>query len=107
MAIKTVAPAVLKRWLDENAAVLVDVREPDEHAAGSIEGAVLIPLATLSETALPPHKGKKLVVHCRKGGRGEKACATLQEQLPDLDVYNLGGGIENWEAAGLAVKRDG
>ena len=103
--IKTVKPATLRRWLDKEEAVLVDVREPDEHASESIEGAVLVPLASVSPRALPPLNGKKLVVHCKKGGRGEKACAALQAQLPGTGIYNLEGGIESWAQAGLPVRR--
>ncbi len=105
MGIKTVDAATAKRWLDCGDAVLVDVREPDEHASESIEGAVLVPLASVSPSALPPINGKKLVIHCKKGGRGEKACAALQGQLLSTDVYNLEGGIESWAQAGLPIRR--
>ncbi len=105
VGIKTVDPATVKRWLDSGDAVLVDVRKPDEHASESIEGAVLVPLASVSPRALPPFDGKKLVIHCKKGGRGEKACAALQAQLPSTDIYNLEGGIESWAQAGLPIRR--
>ncbi len=105
MGIKTVDAATAKRWLDRGDAVLVDVREPDEHASESIKGAVLVPLASVSPSALPPIGGKKLVIHCKKGGRGEKACASLQEKLPNTEIYNLEGGIESWAQAGLPIER--
>ncbi len=105
MGIKTVDAATVKRWLDSGDAVLVDVREPGEHASESIEGAVLIPLASVSASAMPPLKGRKLVIHCKKGGRGEKACAALQAQLPSTEIYNLEGGIESWAQAGLPLRR--
>jgi len=103
--IRTADAATVKRWLDSGDAILVDVREPGEHASESIEGAVLVPLASVSARSMPPLSGKKLVIHCQKGGRGEKACAALQEQLPSAEIYNLEGGIESWAQAGLPIRR--
>jgi rhodanese-related sulfurtransferase len=83
----------------------VDVREPYEHESESIEGAVLVPLGSVSAKALPPLGGKKLVIHCKRGGRSEKACKALQAQLSGTDIYNLEGGIDNWAQAGLPIRR--
>jgi rhodanese-related sulfurtransferase len=105
MSAKTVDAVTLKRWLDMEEAVLVDVREPGEHAAESIQGAALVPLGSASASKIPTLNGKKLVIHCKKGGRGEKACAALQAQLPSAEIYNLEGGIESWAQAGLPVRR--
>jgi rhodanese-related sulfurtransferase len=107
MALKTIDAKTLKSWLDNNEAVLVDVREPAEHAAENIKGATLLPLGNVSKSALPPCAGKKLVIHCRKGGRGGSACQKLLAEDPSLDIYNLEGGIEAWNAAGLTVASSG
>lgn len=107
MALKTIDAKTLKTWLDNNEAVLVDVREPAEHAAENITGATLLPLGSVSKSALPTCAGKKLVIHCRKGGRGGSACAKLLAEDPNLDIYNLEGGIEAWNAAGLTVASSG
>ncbi len=107
MAARTVDAKTLKTWLDNGEAVLVDVREPAEHAADNIQGAKLIPLGSISKNILPPCSGKKLVIHCRKGGRGGSACEKLLLEDPNLDVYNLEGGIEAWRAAGLQVTSSG
>lgn len=107
MALNTVDTATLKHWLDRGEAVLIDVREPAEHASESIQGATLLPLGSVSKAALPPSAGKKLVIHCRKGGRGGSACEKLLAEDPNLEIYNLEGGIEAWNAAGLAVKTSG
>jgi rhodanese-related sulfurtransferase len=103
MALKTIDAKTLKTWLDNNEAVLVDVREPAEYAAENITGATLLPLGSVSKSALPPCVDKKLVIHCRKGGRGSSACQKLIAEDPSLDIYNLEGGIEAWNAAGLVV----
>lgn len=103
MALKTVDANTLKRWLDSGEAVLVDVREPAEHAAEKIPGAVLMPLAGVSKRTLPACAGKKLVIHCLKGGRGGSACQKLLAEDPALEIYNLEGGISAWREAGFGV----
>ena len=64
MPIQTVDAPTLKNWLDKGEALLVDVREPAEHAAESIPGATLLSLGNISKAALPETSGKKLVLHC-------------------------------------------
>ena len=107
MPLKTINAATLKHWLDKDEAVLVDVREPSEHAAQSIPGAKLMPLSALSVQALPPLPGKKLVLHCKAGRRGASACEKLLSEKPDLELYNLEGGISAWEQAGYEIKTSG
>lgn len=102
---KTVDCQTLNTWLAEGSAVLVDVREPNEHKEVRITGAVPLPLAQVKPSALPRHEGKRLVMQCGGGGRSAQACGTLLAENPGLDVYNLEGGIRGWEAAGLPVKR--
>jgi rhodanese-related sulfurtransferase len=103
MAIKSVDAATLKTWLDRGEAALVDVREPAEFASESIQGAILLPLARVGKAMLPPYQGKKLVIQCRKGGRGQTACEKLLAEDPGLELYNLEGGIEAWRTSGFAV----
>lgn len=103
MSIKTVDPQELMQWLREGSACLVDVREPAEHRATRIEKSRLMPLGGVDAARLPA--SGKVVVHCLKGGRGQKACEKLLQQNPGLEIYNLAGGIQAWEAAGLPVTR--
>lgn len=107
MALQTIDAPTLKRWLDTGEAVLLDVREPAEYQAEHIAGATLLPLAAVSQSALPAYAGKKLVIHCRKGGRGGSACEKLLAQDPALDLYNLEGGISAWVGAGYPVQSSG
>ena len=107
MNTKTVDPVTLKKWLDTNEAVLIDVREPAEYTAEHIDGSQLIPLSKLNNALLPKLTGQKLVLHCRKGGRGQTACEKLALQLPGVEIYNLAGGMEAWVAAGLPVQTSG
>ncbi len=96
---------MLKQWLEKDEAIVVDVREPSEHSTGVIPGAVLMPLATVSLRAIPNLRGRKLVLQCRSGARSQTAGETLLKEKPDLEVYNLAGGILEWAAAGNAVKQ--
>ena len=58
---------------------LVDVRTPEEFAAGAVEGAVNIPLDEI-ETRLDEFKGKKhIVVMCRSGNRSKQAKEILEK----------------------------
>lgn len=103
MPMKTIDAATLKRWIDSGEVVVVDVREPAEHAAERIHDATLVPLSTVTKSALPCCDGKKLVIHCRSGKRSTNACEKLLKEDPNLEVYNLEGGISAWSAAGHHV----
>ncbi|MFZ1108789.1 MAG: rhodanese-like domain-containing protein [Rhodomicrobium sp.] len=106
MTVETVDPATLKKWLDSGEAVLVDVREPGEFEAEHVEGAALVPLGAVCRAALPEREGRKLVIMCKLGGRGNSACRKLSEEVSAPEtVYNLQGGIEAWKRAGLPVAR--
>ena len=107
MPMNAVTPADLKRWIDANEAVVIDVREPAEYRAAHLKGSTLLPLGEVNAAKLPSLAGRKLVIHCRKGGRGGTACEKLLRELPSTDIYNLQGGLEAWEAAGLPVEESG
>ena len=105
MPIKPVDAPTLKRWLEQGEACLIDVREPAEHAAEYIDGACLVPVGDVSLRQLPPAQGKKLVVHCLKGGRGMTACGKLLAENPNLEIYNLEGGIAAWRSCGYPTAK--
>lgn len=104
MSPRSVDAMTVRRWLREGSAVLVDVREPAEHQARRIAGAVLHPLSQFDARAVAAQSGR-LVIHCLKGGRGRAACEKVLAENPGLEVYNLEGGIDAWEAAGLPVEQ--
>jgi rhodanese-related sulfurtransferase len=106
MTVKQVDAATLKTWLDNKEAVLIDVREPAEHKTSNIPGATLKPLGLISSGDLPK-QGKKVVVHCQKGSRGTSACQKLIAENSAIEVYNLQGGIEAWQQAGLPTGAHG
>jgi rhodanese-related sulfurtransferase len=106
MPIKSIDAATLKKWLDTNEAVIVDVREPAEYEVENIAGSTLVPLATVTKNRLPLHVNKKLVLHCRLGKRSLAAAEKLLAEDAALDIFNLDGGIVAWMEAGMPVENN-
>lgn len=77
--------------------LLLDVREPDEHATARIEGALLVPMSQLRERIgeLEPHRQRRVVVHCHHGGRSLRVVHALRERGFD-QAQNMAGGIDAW-----------
>jgi len=86
-------------------AYLLDVREPDEWAAGHAPGAHHLPMmeipARLSEI---PTEGEVVVV-CRSGGRSAQVVGYLMSNGWD-NVRNLDGGMRGWAAAGHPLQSE-
>ena len=85
-------------------ALVLDVREDKEYAAGHIPKAKHIPLGQLSGRIqeLEKFKGKPILVTCRSGHRSARACGMLKKAGFET-VYNQAGGILAWERANLPV----
>jgi DMSO/TMAO reductase YedYZ molybdopterin-dependent catalytic subunit/rhodanese-related sulfurtransferase/glyoxylase-like metal-dependent hydrolase (beta-lactamase superfamily II) len=79
---------------------LVDVRSPHETAAGTIPGALEIPLAAIADSAESLDRTAPVVVYCASGYRSMVAASTLRAWGFD-DVSDVLGGFGAWEAAGL------
>jgi adenylyltransferase/sulfurtransferase len=77
--------------------LLIDVREPHEHAMASIEGARLIPLATLMEHVHSLPTDREIIVHCKMGMRSARAVEMLMDR-GFTRVKNVLGGIDAWLA---------
>lgn len=71
---------------------IIDVREPYEYDIVNINGE-LIPLATVAANADRIDRDRKVVVHCKMGGRSAKAIRELEEKFGFENLYNLKGGI--------------
>lgn len=80
--------------------LLVDVREPAEHTADRIAGAVLLPLSTVDPATLPQQEGRKVVFHCAGGKRSAAAVARCQQQ-GFAHSRHMTGGLHARKAAGL------
>lgn len=81
---------------------LIDVRTPEEFAAGHIDGAINMPVDGFDPDAVPEIEGKETVLYCRSGRRSERAATILSEATGET-VTHLEGGITAWEAAGEPV----
>ena len=74
---------------------VIDVREPHEYEIANIDGE-LIPLGDVEDEADKISREKKVVVHCRSGGRSSEAVKKLQDKYGFDNLYNLKGGILAW-----------
>jgi rhodanese-related sulfurtransferase len=79
---------------------LVDCREQYEWVAGRVDGAVHIPLNSIMAGAGSElDTDKPIAVICRSGNRSE--LATMMFRARGYEAYNVEGGMEAWDAAGL------
>lgn len=75
--------------------MIIDVREPAEHAARRITGSRLIPLGHLPQRIAELPMDQDIILHCKMGGRSAKALAYLKSQ-GFTRVRHLQGGIDTW-----------
>lgn len=77
--------------------LLLDCREPDEHAIARIEGARLIPMREIPErlSELEPWREKPIVVHCHHGVRSLRVVQWLRQQ-GFAHAQSMRGGIDAW-----------
>jgi molybdopterin/thiamine biosynthesis adenylyltransferase len=85
--------------------VLLDIREPHEHAEAHLEGDVLVPPVEVAERIdeLAPDPSQRLILYCRSGARSARAVNLLKEQFGYDNAANVEGGILAWQEAGLPV----
>lgn len=102
MSLPTIDVAGAKRLIDAGA-ILIDVREADEHAREHVRGARHQALSKLS--AIDTAGAAAVIFHCRSGAR-TAANASRLAGATDCDAYILEGGIDAWKKAGLPVATD-
>lgn len=91
--VKEITPNELKEWQKKGENYqLIDVREPHEYTIVNI-GGELIPLDKVLENVTQIDREKKVVMHCKMGGRSAKAIRELEEKFGFENLYNLKGGI--------------
>ncbi|MDR2871802.1 MAG: sulfurtransferase [Xanthomonadaceae bacterium] len=93
--------------LDKSALVLIDVREPEEYAAGHLPGAINIPRGVLefrieSHPALNAGRQCPIAVYCQTGGRSALAALSLK-RMGFEHIQSLAGGFLAWQEAGYAT----
>ena len=79
--------------------LLLDCREPSEHATARIAGSVLIPMQQIPSRLdeLEAHRDERIVVHCHHGGRSLRVTHWLRQQ-GFANAQNMSGGIDAWSA---------
>jgi phage shock protein E len=110
--------AVKKLSVDEfdkarqaDGAVVLDVRSPDEYAAGHVPGAVNVPVTGKGSEAFDKavaaiDRDKPVLVHCRSGVRSAKAVAKMRE-MGFAHLAEFPGGWVAWEGAGKPIEQGG
>ncbi len=101
MNLRAVTPLDTKRLMD-GGAILIDIREADEHARERIPGARHIALSKMDEADIAVHRGQTVIFHCRSGARTRSNSARLAAKAGDTcEGYLLDGGLDAWRNAGL------
>jgi len=94
----------IEEELGEPGFTLIDLRTPDETAAGHIAGADFIDFydEDFRDQLDALERDKTYVIYCRSGGRSGSALDTMRE-MGFSEVYNVLGGFNDWKAAGLPL----
>ena len=100
--LKSIDAHTLKKKLDSGEAILIDIRESDEHAREHVIGARLAPLSSIDAHDFDRDHGKIAVFHCRSGMRTQTNAARLLAH-GFREAYYLDGGIDAWKRAGFPV----
>lgn len=95
-----------QKLIADKKVVVLDVRTPEEFAAGHIAGATNINFRSpdFAKAISNLDTNKAYLVHCASGSRSTQALPTCQK-LPFQSLYHLDGGIKGWEKAGLPVEK--
>lgn len=102
----SLSAAQVVQLINRERAVVVDVCEPGEFAAGHVGGAKNLPLADL-EAKLPglvKNKATPVVLVCASGTRSNRALAVVKK-LGFENTHSLSGGMRDWRLAGLPVEK--
>jgi rhodanese-related sulfurtransferase len=99
-----ISPTEAVRLINREKAVVVDVCEPLEFAAGHVVGARSVPMGALETSKdLPGNKTLPLIVVCASGGRASRAVASLRKRGYQ-NAQVLAGGMQAWRQANLPVE---
>jgi rhodanese-related sulfurtransferase len=99
-------PQAAVRLINREKAVVIDICEVDEFAAGHVGGAKNIPLAQF-EDKLPgavKNKALPLILVCKSGARSKRAL-DIAKKLGYAQAQSLNGGMNAWRAVNLPVEK--
>lgn len=99
-------PVGAVQLINREKAVVVDVCEPAEFAAGHVGGAKNIPLADMEKklAAAVKNKSLPLILVCQSGVRSGRAVA-IAKKLGYDQAQSMAGGMVSWKAANLPVEK--
>lgn len=105
--IREVGPPEAVKLINQEHAVVVDVREQNEFREGHIVDAIHIPLGSLQQRMgeLEKHKDAPIIIGCRSGNRSSIAAGQLRKAGYE-NIHNLRGGVMAWQSAGLPLTRE-
>lgn len=94
------------RLMNQGPALVLDVRDEKEFAAGHLPKARHIPVRELAGRLgeIAKFKDKPVIVACRSGTRSAAACRLLRKS-GFSKVFQLKGGLASWQQAGLPVEK--
>jgi rhodanese-related sulfurtransferase len=94
-----------QKLIVEKQPVVIDLRTPEEFAAGHIAGATNINFraAHFEKTIAALDKNQNYLLHCASGNRSAQALPTFQK-LEFKSLYHLDGGLRAWQKAKLPVE---
>jgi molybdopterin/thiamine biosynthesis adenylyltransferase/rhodanese-related sulfurtransferase len=103
--ITEVEPADVRAQMN-NGAVVIDVRETEEFAAGHIPGAKHVPKSYLESRieGAVADRSQHIVLYCQSGNRSAYGARTLTEDLGYENVESMRGGITLWKDLGYEVE---
>ena len=90
------------RMINDQDAVVLEVRSSNEFAAGHLPQARNIPVEDVAKRAAELAANKPVIIYCQSGNRAGKAAAALRATGRE-QVYVLDGGLQGWQQAGLPV----
>lgn len=112
--VENLTPDQVEKELQGSDAVLIDLRDSDEHQQhGTIAGAVHVTRGMLefrADPSTPYHNpelrpDRRVILHCASGGRSALAADTLKD-MGYTNVAHLDGGITAWRESGKPVEKD-
>lgn len=102
----SLTPAAAVQLINREKAVVIDVCETEEFAAGHVGGAKNVPLGQLEERLPTVVKNKALpvILVCASGARSNRAAA-IAKKLGYEKAESLAGGLKAWREASLPVEK--
>ena len=102
MAGATLGTLQATRMMNDQGAVIVDVRPNTEFATGHLPNARNIPVEDIAKRMGELPAGKPVIVVCGSGNRAGKAASALRA-AGRQEVFCLEGGVAGWQQAGLPL----